>query len=121
MTDNNDKRDIFDMLDKAVDLYEQNKDTIKDIVPRDESITIDGEEPLKQALVDDDKAIITVDIGAKDIQDVRISLEGTKAKVGIAGDSITAEVPSDVNMEDAQAELNNGVLEVVIPREGGQE
>lgn len=121
MTKDSGERDIFDILDKAVDLYEDNKDVIKDIAPGDESITIDGEEPLKQALVDDDKVIITVDVVGKDIQDVRIALEGTEAKIVIAGDPIKAQVPSDVNMEEAQAELNNGVLEVVIPREGGQE
>lgn len=121
MSEDKDKGGLFDALDKAIDVYESNEDTIKEFFGDDNEVTIDGEEPLKQALVEEDKAIITVDVGAGDLQNINIQLEGETAKIKIGGSTVTAKVPEDVNMDDAKATINNGVLEVEIPREGGEE
>ncbi len=121
MTDESKGSDIFDMVDRAISLYENNKDALQGVVPDDNNVTIDGEEPLKQALVDDDKALITVDVGTDGISNIRLALNGTTAEVTVGDKTVSADVPSDVNMDDAEAHINNGVLEVEIPRTGGNE
>lgn len=121
MSDKDTGSDVFDMLDRAVSFYEQNKDTFKGVMPNESDVTIDDEDPLKQALVDDNKAMITVDVGTDAIKDIRLALNGTTAAITAGGKTITAEVPADVNMDEANAQLSNGVLEVQIPRTGGGE
>lgn len=119
MSDEGKGSDIFDMIDRAVSFYEKNKETFEGVVSGESDVTIDDDEPLKQALVDDDRAIITVDVGTDGIGDIRLALNGTTAEITVGGTTITAEVPPDVNMDDAEAHLNNGILEVEIPRTGG--
>jgi HSP20 family molecular chaperone IbpA len=121
MTDKDKGSDLFDMIDRGISLYENNKDVVEGIVSGSSDVTIDDEEPLKQAFVDEDKAEITVDVGVDDIKDIRLALNGTEAHITVGGTTITADVPADVIMEDARAELNNGVLKVEIPRRGGEE
>lgn len=120
MTDDNNGSDLFDMIDRAVSFYEKNKKTFQGVVPGDDGITIDDDDPLKQALVDDEKAMITVDVGSEELEDIRLALNGTTAEIGIGSETITAEVPADVDMDSAGAQLNNGVLEVTIPRVNGE-
>lgn len=119
MTDDNKGSDIFDMVDRAVSFYEKNKDTFKSVTDTNDGITIDDEDPLKQAHVTDDEAMITVDVGTDELEDIRLALNGTTVEIGVGDTTITANVPADVDMDDASASLNNGVLEVVIPRTGG--
>lgn len=121
MTDKNNGSDIFDMIDRAVSFYEKNKDTFEGVVDTASDVTIDDDDPLKQALVDEDKAMITVDVGTDEISDIQIALNGTTAEISIGGQTLKADVPADVDMDDASAHLNNGVLEVQIPRTGGDE
>lgn len=121
MTDDNKGTDIFDVLDKATELYNEHKDTLRDVAPETGSVTINDEEPLKQALVDDEKVLVTVDVGEGGVENIRLNLDGTTAKVEVGGKNVTAEVPEDVNMDNASAVMNNGVLEVIIPREGGKD
>lgn len=121
MSDDNNGSDIFDMLDRAVSFYEKNKETFQGVVPGDDSVVIDDEEPLKQALVDEDKALITVDVGTDELEDIRLALNGTTAEIGIGDKTVKADVPADVDMDQAKAQLNNGVLEVMVPRVGGDD
>lgn len=121
MTDDNKGSDVFDMLDRVVSFYEKNKETFQGVVDTGTDVTIDDEDPLKQALVTDGKALITVDVGTDAIQDIRLALNGTTAEIGIGDKTIKVDVPADVNMDEAEAKLNNGVLEVTIPRVGGGE
>lgn len=121
MSEEGEGSDLFDMVDRAISFYEKNKETFEGVVPNDSSVTIDDEDPLKQALVDDDKAMITVDVGTDEIGDIRLALNGTTAEVKVGGQTITADVPADVDMDSAEAHLNNGVLEVQIPRVGGDD
>jgi len=119
MTDDNKGSDLFDMIDRAVSFYEKNKDTIEGAVGTEDGIKLDDDEPLKQASVTDDEVMITVDVGVDDLENIRLALNGTTAQIVVGGKTITAEVPSDVDMDDPEANLNNGVLEVRIPRVGG--
>lgn len=121
MSDKEKGSDLFDMIDRGISLYENNKDVVEGIVSGGSDVTIDDEDPLKQALVDDDKVEIIVDVGVNDIKDIRLALNGTEAHITVGGTTITADVPTDVIMENAKAELNNGVLKVEIPRQGGDE
>lgn len=121
MTDKDKSNNIFDMLDKAVEFYEQNKDMIEGAVPSSGNVSIGEDDPLKKAMVNDDKVIIIVDVGTDKLEDIRLSLNGTKAEIGIGNDSVMVDVPTDVNMDSASAQLNNGILEVEIPRQGGDE
>jgi len=119
MTDENKRSDVFDMIDRAVSFYEKNKETFEGVVDNGSDVTIDDEDPLKQALVDDEKAMVTVDVGTDEIGDIRLALNGTTAQITVGGKTIRADVPADVDMDGASAHLNNGVLEVQIPRVGG--
>jgi len=121
MTDKKDGSDLFDMVDRAISLYEQNKNSIQGLTGGDGDINLGDDDILKQASVTDSAVNITVDVGVEDLEDIRLALNGKEAQITVGGEKITAEVPSDVNMDRASAHLNNGVLEVAIPREGGNE
>lgn len=121
MSDKDRGSDVFDMIDRAVSFYEKNKETFEGVVPGNEGISINDDDPLKQAMVDEDKAMVTVDVGTDELEDIRLALNGTTVEIGIGADTIMADVPADVDMDDASARLNNGILEVEIPRVGGDE
>jgi len=119
MTDSNKGSDIFDIVDRAVSFYEKNKDTIRGATGMGDSIELDDDDPLKQASVTDEEVMITVDVGVEDLENIRLALNGTTAEIVVGGQTVTANVPSDVDMDSPEANLNNGVLEVRIPRVGG--
>lgn len=120
MTDEEDNdKGFFDMLDTAVDMYEENKDTIKDVLGSEDNIGFTGDDYLKSVIKDDDCVIITVDVGDSGLEDIGLRLNGNTAEIDIGKDTVAVDVPVDVNMKSPEAQLNNGVLEVTLPREKG--
>lgn len=121
MKENKDGNDIFDMVDKAVDFYKENQDMIKGMVDGEDTIRMDDQSPLKTAIVQEDQVIISVEVKDADFSNVKIDDVDDGVVVGMNGEQVKAEVPEDVDVGDASATLNNGVLEVKIPRKEGEE
>lgn len=121
MKDGDNNQDVTDMIESAIDFYQQNKDIVESFMPESNSVQIDEKSPLKEAIIQDDEVIIAVETHDEGFSDVLIDETEQGVAVGINGEKIMAKVPEDVSIEDAQANLNNGVLEVKIPRTGGDE
>lgn len=121
MTDKDKGINVFNAIDGLVDLYEDNKDTIKGVVGDDRKHGISEGDVLKQCFVNEDEVAITVEVGGGDISEVDLDISGDSVKLGIGDETITEEVPDDVDTGNAEAFMNNGVLEVTIPRNEGEE
>lgn len=121
MTDRKNNDGIFDMLDKAVNFYEENKDMIQEVAPSGNSVKIDDKSPLREAIVSDDKVMIVVEVKGDGFSNIIIDDTEDGVVVGMNDEKVVAEVPDDVNVDQAGATLNNGVLEVTIPRNKEEE
>lgn len=121
MSDNSDNNGIIDMIDKAVSLYQENKDMVESVVPDTDTLNIDDQSPLREAIVKDDEVIIVTEVMDDGIENIGIGDTEEGIFIEINGQKIEARVPDDISVDDADANLNNGVLEVNFPRVGGDE
>lgn len=121
MKDNNKDDGFMDMVDKAVNFYQENREMFESLAPDEDTVKIDGKSPLKSATVDDDMVYVTIEVPGDGLDSIRIDEDDDGVIIGMNGENIKAEVPEDVNTDNADASLNNGVLQVKIPREGGEE
>lgn len=121
MSNDDNRKDIFDGIDTLINLYEDNKGHFEDMFDDGNSIKMDGQSPLKQTHVQDDEVLISVELSDGSLTEVEIMLEDSTIKLAVGDDVITADAPEDVIMEEADATMKNGILTVTIPREGGEE
>lgn len=122
MKDTSNNEGLFDMIDKAINLYNDNKDMIKEVVPDEERLKIDEKSPLREAIVSDDEVIVVVEVKDESLNNIVVDDSPEDGViVGMNNQTVKAEVPSDVDIDKTEVSLNNGVLEVKIPREGGEE
>lgn len=121
MKDNNGDGGILDAVDKIINIYQENKDMVEGVVPSGNSVNIDDQSPLREAIVAEDEVTIVMEVKGGGFDNIRIDDTEKGILVGMNGKTVEAEVPSDVDIDGAEASLNNGVLEVKLPREGGEE
>lgn len=121
MRDNDDNNGIIDTIDKVIGLYEENKDMLEGALPSGNSVKIDDKSPLREAIVTDSEVTVVMEVKGEGFENIRVDDTDDGIIVGLNGKTVKAEVPSDVDIDQAEASLNNGVLEVQIPREGGGE
>lgn len=64
----------------------------------------------------DDYIEITVLSDSGNIDNVKFNIEGSELELGFAGNTVVTEIPEDCVIDDSEAEMNNGVINVKIPR-----
>lgn len=121
MKEDNNNNGIFDMVDAAIDFYEDNEDKFRKFIGTNDTVKIDDKSPLKQAHVMDDKVNIAIETGSDGIGEIHLEETEKGLIMGVGNRKVQVEVPSDVDTSKADANLNNGVLDIVIPRTGGGE
>lgn len=121
MTDKDKTEGLFDALDRAVDAYQNNKDTIQSLLGSGDDEYGEGKDPLFESHTREDHVRIVADVSGEDFDEISISVEDGKATVRAGGNDITVPVPEDTLEDVVDAFVNNGVLEVTIRREGGDD
>lgn len=117
-----DKTDsFFDAVDKAVEAWESNKDTIQSLLGSDGDGHDDDREPLFESHTKENSVKIVADVSGEDFEEINISVNNGKARVIAGGNDITVPVPEDTLEDVVDAFVNNGVMEVTIRREGSEE
>lgn len=108
-------RGIMDLLDDAIGYVEENRDTFESIFGGSR-LRLGEHDPLMEASKMDDRVIITLEVSSEEFSNVSLEYDNGKLKIRFNGKSVIADVPGDIVMEDANADLNNGVLNLEIPR-----
>lgn len=121
MNDDDDGIDIVDMFKKASDFVDDNEDLVRSFIPEENQVDIGEQSPLKSAIVNDDEVIVTVEVKNGKFEDITVKRAEEGVIIGMNGDKVKANIPNDVDIDGADAMLNNGVLEVTLPRQGGDE
>lgn len=118
--ENSDVGDIVDIIETGIDLFEENRDTIEELVGSSNEVKLGQDSPLTSAQMDEDYVYVTVEAKKDDIDGIKVKETEDGVVLGINGDPVSVDAPDDVNTAGVEAQLNNGVLEVKIPRTGGE-
>lgn len=116
-----DKPDFVDIIRGAIDVYEENKHLLDGIDSDSNKLDVSEREPLQQVVKSEESVIVTMEVSSSDLDQITLNLEGEKAVIGIGSSTLEVSVPEDAEVGSADATLNNGILEVTIPRNGGEE
>lgn len=126
MSRDNDKidelRKYVAMGEEVLDMLQRHKDTISavssgsvggvDISDTDIPVTVNRNE---------EKIVVTVLANGGGVAEVGFTLDDDVLELGFGGKTVTVEVPEDADIDNATADMNNGVLTAEIPRDGGDE
>lgn len=110
-------RDLLELADGLVDYIEDNRGTIETMTGANR-IRLEDDDPLREVIKEDDKVLLTLEVKDTDFSDVRLEYKKGVLRVKYNDNVVTAKVPGDIKMEDSRIELNNGVLDITIPRGG---
>lgn len=108
-------KDIIKLIEDATSYIDDNRDMIESITGSGR-IRLRDEDPLVEATKTEEKVIITMEVSGESFSNISLMYNDGVLKVDFNGDVVTADVPGDIMMEDADASLNNGVLNIEIPR-----
>lgn len=119
--DPDDNDDIIDMARKASNFIEQNEGFIRDILGGGKSLDLGSDSPLSESRVEEDQVVIVADVGSASFDSIGLDTDGNDVVIDVNGKKVEATVPDDTVTDDPDAKYNNGVLEVVFDREGGDD
>lgn len=113
--DDFDIEDLIDTASELIDLYDQNSEKINNIVGKDQTVKVSDSDLLNEVRVEDEMVKIVMET-AGPIEKVGLTRTGGGVSVAVNNDSITFETPEDVVVDGAEAEMNNSILTIEIPR-----
>lgn len=112
--------DLISAAEKITELARENEDIIGGIFgpfsKGEYSGTLNHLDPLKQVIKTEDTYEVAIEVQMDGELDVKLRESDGHVVMGVAGEEYRIDVPSDADIYDADASLNNGVLTVSIPR-----
>jgi HSP20 family molecular chaperone IbpA len=79
-------------------------------------------QPLTEVQLTGEEMLVTVEVADASMDSVNLSADGDELTVMYGGEEVVVEeVPDDVRLEDGEANMNNGVLTLNIPRDKAEE
>lgn len=114
-------KDILDLAEAGSSFLDENRETINRVVgnvANSARLRVNEMRPLTEVQLTDDKLIVVVEVKEASLDSVDISMKEDEMVVGYGGEKVVVEdVPDDVNLDNGDADLKNGVLTLEIPRE----
>lgn len=107
--------DIYDLLKTGAELLDEHEDKLKNVMGGSGEVNLTEQAPLKHIEKTDDEVIITVE-GDGGFSSISVMQHDGKVVIEMNEKEVIAEVPDDVNIGETNAQMNNGVLDVTIPR-----
>lgn len=108
--------ELFNLAESAMNFLDENEDSIASIMG-DGTVNLQDDEPLREMVKDEDKVRITTETEG-DFDSISISKTEEGVVIEMNDKSLVAKLPDDVEVTEADANLNNGILDVRFPREG---
>lgn len=116
MSDKSDKvDDIYELIKGGMDVLDEHEDKLDNLFGSNDSIEIGDNEPLKDLTKSEDEVKVTVETDS-DLDSISIRKEEDSVIISMGEKEVIAKTPEDVNLSGVDANLNNGVLDVTIPR-----
>lgn len=109
-------RDLVELFDDIMQVVEQNEGKIRKLTGNDGHIDISEQNNLTEVSRHDDRVIITMET-TEDFSSIDVEHEDGTYFISMGGQTYAVKVPVDIIPKKTSAELNNGVLTVVIPRD----
>lgn len=115
MSERDKLEEIFEMFQDGMDLIEENEDKIERIMGRAGKVKLGDDDPLKELMKTDEEVLIMVET-KDDFSSIGVEEEDGGVKISLNEKIVKADIPDDCVVQDVDANLTNGVLEVTIPR-----
>lgn len=122
MSDRKDKMGTaFDILTDIQEFVEENEEKISEFTGGGGTISLKDMEPLKEVTKDDDQIKITIETLAESITELGFEYKPDEHKLIMRsdGEPIQVVMPDNADVENIEAEMNNGVVMVTVPRVTG--
>ena len=110
---------LFDLFEQAQAFYDENEDTINQVVGGSKSVSLEEGELLQEAYKQDDAVIIVAETKHTDMSDINFQFdeEEVSMTVTMGDENLKVMMPQDVKPQETEARIKNGVLRAEIPRE----
>jgi len=110
---------VFDLFDSAKAFYEENEDTINEVMKGGKEVSLQKDELLKEVYKEEDKIIIVAETGTMGLSDIdfKFNEEEMSMTVTMGGESLKIMMPKDVEPKETEARIKNGTLRAEVPRE----
>lgn len=109
-------KDLFEMVEEGAELVDNNEELLSRLTGGGHTLQLQDGDMLREVKKQNDKVLIITET-EKEYDKVSIGKENGNVVIGLDGKELVAEVPDDCRLKDVEANLNNNVLEVTIPRE----
>lgn len=113
--DRNTIDDIYDILKEGMELVDEHEEKINRLMGGKGVVGLKEQDPLRSLEKRDDEVSIVVET-AGGFSSIGVVDADGKVIIELNDKEVIADVPEDANIKGADAALNNGVLEVTIPR-----
>ncbi len=116
---------ISDKLDRIKDIIDENEevvntaaDYVQSFVGSDERVLEDRKDPLTELHITEERMSLTAEVAGVDATKLDIEPEGDDLLIKFGGEYIRVEdAPDDLELGKANVKMNNGVLNLEMPRE----
>jgi len=114
-------KDLMELGRRGSKFIDENEDLIRSVVGPVENRTrvrVTDMQPLTEVQLTDKRMLVTVEVTDASMDSVNLSANGDELTVMYGGEEVVVEeVPDDVRLKDGEANMNNGVLTLNIPRD----
>jgi HSP20 family molecular chaperone IbpA len=114
---------LFDLFESAKTFYEENQETIQEVVETGNSVSLEDDDLLQEAYKQEDSVIVVTETKRTDLSDINFQFneEEMSMTITMGGDNLKVMMPEDVKPKETEARIKNGVLRAEIPRENEDE
>lgn len=109
--------DFLDIVRGAKDFVEENESLINSVFG-DSNVNLSKESHLLKVIKGDDEVRVVSEIRGG-LDGVEIVRKGSVVEIEINGEVATVDMPDDVDIQDIEGDMNNGILDMRFPRNGG--
>lgn len=114
MSSDDNFRDLFDLAEDVFGLIDENEDRIRSVIGSNKVQLGEGE-MMKELHKSEDEIRIVAET-KEEFSKVNVKKSDGDLFIEFNDKSLMSSVPDDVRIEDSRVLLNNGVLEVTVPR-----
>lgn len=124
MTDRKDRIESwFELFEDAKEFYDDNEGRIKDVMGKKGVVSLRDTQPLTQADKLEDEVYIVAETRQDNVGGIGFlyNEKQNMMTLDMGDDQVQVLLPSDVLVNETEAEINNGVLSVTVPRDVPEE
>lgn len=113
-------KDLLDLYDSAMEVIDDNSDTIDRLFDRQGVIDVSGRDLLVDAQMEGDEVHVVMEV-KEEPESIKVEQNNDRTKIHVNDRTEKFNMPEGVNISSVKMNVNNGVLDLIFPIEGGEE